>query len=109
MLVLKLRKDVLITVLIFLFATVATTEGQSQKDPHRPVCIDSQCRAVRTFVRTRYCRESPYGNGPDNGCDIRLPKHPLPETSVIASYDCKWSDSAEKAICRQTGNLPPDT
>ena len=109
MLVLKLRKDVLITVLIFLFATVATTEGQSQKDPHRPACINSQCRAVRAFVKARYCGESPYGNGPDNGCDIRLPKHRLLETSVIASFDCEWSDSSAKRICRQTGTLSPET
>jgi hypothetical protein len=84
-------------------------DGQSIKDPHRPACTDSQCRAVRAFVKARYCGESPYGNGPDNGCNIRLPKHPLPETSSIASFDCEWNDSAEKTICLQTGNLSPES
>jgi hypothetical protein len=83
--------------------------GQSIKDPHRPACTNSQCRAVRAFIKARYCGESPYGNGPDNGCDIRLPKHPLPGTISIASFDCEWSYSAGKRICRQTGNISPET
>src|SRR5208337_2012577 len=105
-----IRKTVILSAVLMLLSPASVMmHGQSIKDPHRPACTDSQCRAVRAFVKTRYCGESPYGNGPDNGCDIRLPKNPLPETSVIASFDCEWSDSAEKTICRQTGNLPPDT
>ncbi len=103
--VLRPMTVVFAVVLIFLSISSEKMLGQSKKDPHRPACMDSQCRAVRAFVKTRYCGESPYGNGPDNGCDIRLPKHPLPETSSIASFDCQWSDSAGKTICRQIGNL----
>jgi hypothetical protein len=94
---------------MFLSLASVLMHGQSNKDPHRPACTDSQCRAVRSFVKARYCGESPYGNGPDNGCDIRLPKHPLPETSSIASFDCEWSDSTGKRICRQMGTLSPET
>jgi hypothetical protein len=104
------KKTVVIAaLLIFLSISSAKMHGQSIKDPHRPACADSQCRAIRAFVKGRYCGESPYGNGPDNGCDIRLPKHRLPGTSVTASFDCDWSDSAGKTICQQTGNLSPET
>src|ERR1035441_5537171 len=94
------KTGILAAVLMLVSPASVMMHGQSIKDPHRPACMDSQCRAVRAFVKAHYCGESPYGNGPDNGCDIRLPKHPLPGTSVIANFDCSWSDSAGKTICR---------
>ena len=105
-----IRKTVILAAVLMLLSPASVImHGQSIKDPHRPACTDSQCRAVRAFVKAHYCGESPYGNGPDNGCDIRLPKHPLPGTIVIANFDCEWSDSAKKTICRQAGNLSPET
>jgi hypothetical protein len=71
------------------------------KDPHRPPCTDSRCRRIKTFLKSNYCGESPFGNGPDDGCEIKNPKKPRTGVEVIANFTCKWNESTEANVCQQ--------
>jgi hypothetical protein len=80
--------------------TVAETE-EPDKDPHRPVCASARCRKIKQFLKDHYCGESPFGNGPDDGCEIRRPKKAASSINLIADFDCKWSDSHRTSKCQQ--------
>jgi hypothetical protein len=87
------------------FSTAAGQEGgQPENDPHRPPCTSTQCRKIRSFLRTHYCGESPFGNGPHDGCDTRGAKESERNTVVTADYGCPWDESAKASKCRQEGN-----
>jgi hypothetical protein len=73
---------------------------QANKDPHRPACTDARCRKINSFLKSHYCGESPFGNGPDDGCGITLPKRPRRSIDVIADFSCEWNESAR---CEQHG------
>ena len=74
--------------------------GQDDKDPHRPACTSSACRTIKSFVKAHYCGESPFGNGPDDGCEIRIPKKLGSGIEVKANFDCKWIEGVRK--CEQS-------
>jgi len=82
--------------------------GQAEADPHRPACNSAHCRKIRSFLKAHYCGESPFGNGPDDGCEIRDPKNPKTGTDVIAHFDCEWSETEPIEVCQQYGQPPSE-
>ncbi len=77
--------------------------AQAESDPHRPACRTAHCRQIEAFLKAHYCGESPYGNGPENGCQIKIPKKPRPSIDVMADINCDWVDSEGLSRCRQLG------
>jgi hypothetical protein len=96
-------KHISITALLSLFALSTLASVQAERDPHRPVCVDAHCRKVRSFLKTHYCGESPFGNGPDDGCEIKRVEKPETGVEVLADYKCEWSESKQAAQCEQHG------
>lgn len=80
--------------------------AQTQSDPHRPACSSAACRRIQSYLKSHYCGESPYGNGPSDGCKILRPKKPQIGIEAIADYKCAWSDASQSERCSQHG-LPP--
>jgi hypothetical protein len=95
------KKWLFITALMLLLTVGRQLKGQTEKDPHRPACTSPGCRTIRSFLKARYCGESPSGNGPDDGCEIRPPKKLGTGFKVTAGFDCKWVDGARN--CEQHG------
>jgi hypothetical protein len=83
-------------------------DAQANKDPHRPACTDASCQKIRAFLKKHYCGESPFGNGPDEGCDLRERKKPSADVKVIADYDCEWNVRKDAAECTQHGQVTPE-
>jgi hypothetical protein len=79
--------------------------GPPQKDPNRPPCMSTLCRKIKSFLKAHYCGESPFGNGPDDGCEIREPKEHS-NIKITASYDCKWTNGVRS--CKQQGAPPSE-
>jgi hypothetical protein len=96
-----ITKYLLITALMPLFAISGQLRGQDEKDPHRPACTSARCRKIKAYLKAHYCGESPFGNGPDDGCDIRPAKKLGTDIKVMADFDCKWIEGARK--CQQHG------
>jgi hypothetical protein len=86
----------------------ATLGAQTEKDPHRLPCADASCRKIRDFLKKHYCGESPAGNGPDEGCDLRDRAKRSADVKVIADYNCEWNASKDAAECTQHGQLTPE-
>jgi hypothetical protein len=82
--------------------------SQSTSDPHRPACTTAICRKVKSFARARYCGASPFGNGPDDGCELKKIIKPQAGVDVIADYECKWNESKQNAECEQHGEPSRD-
>jgi hypothetical protein len=80
--------------------------GEAKADPHRPACDSASCQKIRSFLKAHYCGESPFGNGPDDGCDIRDPVPPKTGIDVIAHFGCEWSETERKKVCQQHGQPP---
>jgi hypothetical protein len=91
-----------------LLALIAGTQvaAQSGQDPHRPACTTARCRKIESFLKKNYCGESPFGNGPDDGCEIKAIRKPQIGVDVIADYSCKWDEKKEEAECQQSGQAP---
>jgi hypothetical protein len=95
-------KCFLIAALMLLLIIGGHVNGQSEeKDPHRPACASARCRKIKSYLKAHYCGESPYGNGPDDGCEIRSPKKLGTGIKVAADFDCKWIEGVRK--CQQRG------
>jgi hypothetical protein len=92
-----------IAALLSLFVLSALASVQAERDPHRPACVDSHCRKIRSFLRAHYCGASPFGNGPDDGCEIKRVEKPGTGVEVLADYKCEWSESKQAAQCEQHG------
>jgi hypothetical protein len=75
-------------------------------DPHRPSCVDARCRKIMSFLKAHYCGESPYGNGPEDSCQIKSPKGPPPGVDVVADFGCEWRDAEQATACKQQGEPP---
>ena len=93
-------------ILLFLYSgSVAVlaqlAKAQKGTDIHRPECVDAQCRKVKLFIQKHYCGESPFANGPDDGCEIKLPKKPGVGIEVLADFSCEWSDAKQAVQCKQ--------
>ena len=82
--------------------------GQTEADPHRPVCSSAACRKIRSFLKAHYCGKSPFGNGPEDGCEIGAPAPRKADIDVIARYGCEWSEAERKEICQQYGQPPSE-
>jgi hypothetical protein len=96
-------KRISIAVFLSLLVLSALTNVQAERDPHRPACADAHCRKVKSFLRAHYCGESPFGNGPDDGCEIKPVEKPGTGVEVLADYKCEWSESQQAAQCEQHG------
>jgi hypothetical protein len=66
-------------------------------------CVADSCKIAKRFLKSHYCGESPYGNGPKDGCAIRAPKTPPENAHVIADYRCEWNDQTGQSRCKQLG------
>ncbi len=99
---------VTIAMLLPLFSTTAGTKRKRQKDEdHRPPCTDARCRVASTYLKVHYCGESPFGEGPDDGCDLRvLGRKPSANVNALADYECNWNEKKEEYDCQQTGQPP---
>ncbi|HYL86707.1 MAG TPA: hypothetical protein VE263_20950 [Candidatus Angelobacter sp.] len=84
------------------------SSAETEPDPHRPPCTGASCRKIEAFLKTHYCGESPAGNGPDNGCDLRERDKRGPNVKVIADYNCEWNESTNEGACKQEGQLTPE-
>jgi hypothetical protein len=96
---------------LMLFTLMVADAGlgaQTEKDPHRPPCTDASCRKIRDFLKKHYCGESPAGNGPDDGCDLRDRNKRSADVKVIADYNCEWNATKEAAECTQRGQVTPE-
>ena len=82
--------------------------GRADADPHRPSCNSAGCRKIRSFLKAHYCGESPFGDGPADGCDIRNPGAPNSGIDVIAHFECEWSETERKNLCHQYGQPPAE-
>jgi hypothetical protein len=83
---------------------VATQAGQqAEPDPYRPVCTTPKCEKTKAFVKLHYCGESPFANGPDDGCDIRVAKNRVPSTALTAAYICNCNEIDGTSQCEQRG------
>lgn len=92
-------KSILIAAMMALLLVSAHARGQAQEDPHRPACTGTRCRKIKAFVKAHYCGESPFGNGPEDGCELKAPRPPRPGIDVLADYRCDYADYK----CRQRG------
>ena len=103
----RCRTTVLAVAVMLLSVVAPCQKGQIEKDPHRPICADTRCRQIRSFLKANYCGESPFGNGPDDGCDTRQAKKTGRGTKLIADFVCKWNDTDGTSKCEQRGQPPP--
>lgn len=85
---------------------ITTAQAFSERDPHRPICRTEECKKAKRSLKVHYCGKSPYGNGPDDGCDLRSPKPADMSAKKIASYDCQWNQQQQTLTCRQAGAIP---
>jgi hypothetical protein len=93
---------------MWLIVADAHLGAQTEKDPHRPACTDASCRKIRAYLKKHYCGESPAGNGPDDGCDLRDRLKRSADAKVIADYNCEWNVSKDAAECAQHGQVAPE-
>src|SRR5277367_6064858 len=90
---------------VFFVVVGGRATAQDGKDPHRPPCTTARCLKIKSFVKTHYCG-APQSNGPDDSCEIVLPKKPGTGVKVIAAFDCKWIEGVRK--CQQKGEPSPE-
>jgi hypothetical protein len=100
-------KRILIVALVSIIFGGAKVNSQVEKDPHRPPCVSEHCRRIRSYLKLHYCGKSPFGNGPDDGCEIKIPVRPRIGTNVIADFRCVWSESKQRMQCEQHGQPSP--
>jgi hypothetical protein len=98
---------ILIAALILVSLSALHTSARAEKDSHRPACNSVSCRKAKAFLKTHYCGESPFGNGPDDGCEIKPVTKPRTGVDVLADYNCRWNDTKQAAQCEQHGQTPP--
>jgi hypothetical protein len=89
-----------------LFCALLT--AQDRPDPNRPPCKTADCRKARLYVKAHYCGDPNAGNGPDDGCEPKVPTKPQKGIDVLASYDCAWSEKLGSMQCSQHGQPPAE-
>lgn len=82
--------------------------GPTEKDPHRPPCTNAECRKITSFLKAHYCGASPFANGPDDGCDTRVPKKLSAGIKSTADFACHWDEKIGEAKCQQRGEPTPE-
>jgi hypothetical protein len=103
----RCRKAALPFVVILLSIIAPQLNGQRGKDPHRPACTSAPCQKIESCVKAHFCGASPFGNGPQNGCDTRSAKQLVTGVNVIAAFDCEWSETDGRPKCRQRSEPSP--
>ena len=103
---LRYSKRIAITARVLALIAGVQLAAAAGKDPHRPACIDARCQKIMSFLKAHYCRESPYGNGPRDSCQIKSPRRPRPGVDVVAAFACDWSDAKRATECKQRGEPP---
>ena len=71
-------------------------------------CTSARCDTIKKFLKDHYCGESPFGNGPDDGCDLRVERKTVATTKVAAHYKCEWNAAESKSQCQQHGQPSPE-
>jgi hypothetical protein len=104
---LVLRSKTIVAVVMLLSIVAPHLVGQRENDPHRPPCTGAPCQKIDTFLRSKFCGASPFGNGPKNGCDTRYAKPLLTGVNVLAAFDCETSVTDGRPKCRQRSQPPP--
>jgi hypothetical protein len=102
------RQKIVLAIAVLLLSIVPSQlKGQREKDPHRPACTTAPCQKIESFLKANFCGASPFGKGPQNGCDTRYAKQLVTGVNVIASFDCEWSVSDGRPKCRQRSEPSP--
>lgn len=104
---LRCEKTVLAAVVMLLCVVVLQLNGQSAKDPHRPACTSAACQKIESFLRAHFCGATPFGNGPQDGCDTRYSKQLLVGINVLAAFDCETNQTDGRPKCRQRSEPSP--
>lgn len=94
------------SVLLLLLSTVLLfvlggARAQDRSDPYRPPCQDARCGKIKAFLKSNVCGRSPFGKGPEDGCDIQNLKHSN-AAEVIADYVCDWAAAGKRSCKQQT-------
>ena len=95
-----------IAVCLLTLFTAQALKGE-EKDPNRPPCTSPGCRKIKAFVKSRYCGKAPFGNGPDDGCEIAWRRKSRPDVRMLASFSCEWNEKKQRPECNQQGNPSP--
>lgn len=102
-------KDTILTAtLLFISIVCGQLYAQTPKDLYRPACTSHRCQMIKAYLKSHYCGESPFGNGPDDGCDIRSAKKPGPGVKVSVDFACKSNDVDGTSKCLQMGQPSPE-
>jgi hypothetical protein len=100
------HKSILVAALVSALVADTPLRAATESDPHRPACVDAQCRKIMSFLKAHYCSKSPYGDGPEDSCQIMIPKGPRPGADIVADFECEWSDARGAMDCKQRGEPP---
>jgi hypothetical protein len=98
---------VLLALAILLGGVAPQPKEQRGKDPHRPACTSAGCQKVESFLKAHFCGASPFGNGPENGCDTRYSKPLLTGVNVLAAFDCEANVTDGRPKCQQRSQPSP--
>lgn len=75
-----------------------------QNENHRFPCTGARCQKIISYLKAHYCGESPFGEGPDESCALRVVgRRPGPNVNALADYQCTWSEKNEEYECHQQG------
>jgi hypothetical protein len=103
----RCRKAVLPFAVILVSIIAPQLHGQRGKDPHRPACTSAPCQKIESFLKAHLCGASPFGNGPQNGCDPRYAKQLITGVNVAAAFDCQTDVTDGRPKCRQRSEPSP--
>lgn len=88
-------------------ASAGAKGGRQASTDHRPACTDARCRAVASYLKVHYCGDSPFGEGPEDSCDLRVVgRKASPTVNAIADFVCDWDEKKEDYACHQAGDPP---
>lgn len=104
---LRCENIILVALVLLLCILAPRLNGQHEKDPHRPACTSAPCQKIESFLRAKFCGASPFGKGPQNGCDTRAAKQLVTGVNVLAAFNCEWSVTDGRPKCRQRSEPSP--
>jgi hypothetical protein len=91
------------SLLVALLSVAALFAYATPQDEHRTDCTTATCRKIKAYLKRHYCGKAPAGNGPDDSCDIELPKKAQNGVEVEADYHCEWNEAKQDSVCKQIG------
>jgi len=93
--------------LLPLFSAAAGAGRRQAYTDHRPQCTDARCKVIASYLKAHYCGESPFGEGPEDGCDLRVVGRKTSSTiNALEDFVCDWDEKKEDYTCHQTGEPP---